>query len=122
MMLDILQLMFQPYTKAEQAAAMEAERSVLQAKEDLKNAGVLGGAMDAVGSGAKIVSSGIGDISGAVGSSVGIVGSGLGKAGKLMSAGVKRHFSSNKLISSAASTPVSGNPMHDNESVNLSEL
>jgi len=121
-MLVILQLMFQPYTKAEQAAAMEAERSVLQAKEDLKKAGVLGGAMDAVGSGAKIVSSGIGEISGAVGSSVGIVGSGLGKAGKLMSAGVKRHFSSNKLISSAASTPVSGNPMHDNESVNLSEL
>lgn len=116
----LLQLRFHPYTKQEQEKAMEDERKFLQAKEDSKNAGVIGGAMDSIASGAKLLTSGIETVGsgvgagvGALGSGVGLVGSGLGKAGKLMTSGVKR-LSSNKLVSSAASTPASGSPLHEN--------
>ncbi|XP_024364591.1 calcium-dependent lipid-binding protein isoform X2 [Physcomitrium patens] len=117
-----ISLKYHPYTKEEQVAAMLAEQNELKAREQMNN-GVIGGAMDAVGGGVKMVGSGISAVGsggsklvgtgvGAVGSSVGIVGSGVVKASRLVSSGVKRLSSSNRLVSTT-STPVNGSPMHE---------
>jgi hypothetical protein len=118
-----IKVLYHPYTKEEQDAAMEAEKKKLEEKERLKNAGIVGSTMDAVGSGVKLVGTGVGMVgsglgaglgagASVVGSGVGIVGSGLGKAGKRLGRVVTRHASSNKLTSPATASPVSASPMH----------
>lgn len=122
-----VKLLYHPYTREEQDRAMAAEKKELELKEKLKNAGVVGGTMDAVGGavggGAKLVGTGLTTVGSggvklvgtgvnAVGSGVGMVGSGVVKAGRMMSSGVKRLSSSNRLVNTT-STPINGSPMHD---------
>lgn len=117
-----LQLLYHPYTREEQELAMAAEKKFLEDKE-ANNDGIVGGAMDAVGGGAKLVGTGITTVGSggvklvgtgvnAVGSGVGMVGSGVVRASRMMTSGVKRLSSSNKLVNTA-STPINGSPMHE---------
>lgn len=118
-----LQLKYHPYTREEQEAAMAAEKKFLEDLTAKNEAGIVGGAMDVVGGGAKLVTTGISTVGSggvklvgtgvnAVGSGVGMVGSGVVRASRMMTSGVKRLSSSNKLANTA-STPINGSPMHE---------
>jgi hypothetical protein len=96
---------------------MAVEKRELVAKEELKNAGVVGGTMDAVGGSVKIVGTGL-STAGAggvklVGTGVGTVGSGVVRASRMMSNGVKRLSGNNRVVNSATPTPVNGSPMRE---------
>jgi hypothetical protein len=118
-----VRLLYHPYTREEQELAMAAEKKFLEDREAKNNDGIVGGAMDVVGGGAKLVGTGITTVGSggvklvgtgvnAVGSGVGMVGSGVVRASRMMSSGVKRLSSSNKLVNTA-STPINGSPMHE---------
>jgi len=88
---------YHPLTREEQVQAMEERKR-------LKEAGLIGSTMDALGDAASLVGSGIGAGVGLVGtgigagvglvgSGIGAVGSGLGKAGKFMGRTVTESFS-----------------------------
>ncbi|CAL4928502.1 unnamed protein product [Urochloa decumbens] len=86
-----LSVLYHPFTREEQVEAMELEKAAMEERKRLKEAGLIGSTMDAlggaaslVGSGVGLVGSGIGAGVGLVGSGIGAVGSGLGKAGKFM--------------------------------------
>ncbi|CAL4920213.1 unnamed protein product [Urochloa decumbens] len=86
-----LSVLYHPFTREEQVEAMELEKAGMEERKRLKEAGLIGSTMDAlggaaslVGSGVGLVGSGIGAGVGLVGSGIGAVGSGLGKAGKFM--------------------------------------
>lgn len=89
---------------------MAVEKREREAKAELKNAGVVGGAMDAVGGGVKIVGSGGVKL---VGTGVGAVGSGVVRASRMVSSGVKRLSGNNRLVNSTTPTPVNGSPMRE---------
>jgi hypothetical protein len=93
------QLHYHQFTKEESLAALELEKAAIEQKKKLKEAGVIGSTMDAVGgvvgsgvglvgtglgAGVGLVGSGIGAGVGLVGTGFGAVGSGLSKAGKFM--------------------------------------
>ena len=111
------QLLYHPYTKEEQDIAMAVEKKQLQAKEELKRAGVIGGTMDAVGGSVKMVGTGLTTVGSGgvklVGTGVGAVGSGVFRASRMMSTGVKRLSSSNRVVNSSTPTPVDGSPMRE---------
>ncbi|KAG0553942.1 hypothetical protein KC19_12G051100 [Ceratodon purpureus] len=112
-----VRLLYHPYTKEEQDIAMAIEKGELEAKEELKNAGVVGGAMDAVGGGVKMVGTGFSTVGSGgaklVGTGVGAVGSGVVRASRMMSSGVKRLSSNHRLVNSASPTPLTGSPMRE---------
>ncbi|XP_039121292.1 synaptotagmin-5 [Dioscorea cayenensis subsp. rotundata] len=100
------------FTKEEQLAALEEEKRLLEERRRLKQAGLIGSTMDALGGAASLVGSGVGMVgtglgagvglvgsgigagAGLVGSGFGAVGSGLSKAGKFMGKSVTGQFSS----------------------------
>ncbi|CAN6286112.1 unnamed protein product [Urochloa humidicola] len=95
-----LSVLYHPFTREEQVEAMELEKAAMEERKRLKEAGLIGSTMDAlggaaslVGSGVGLVGSGIGAGVGLVGSGIGAVGSGLGKAGKFMGRTVTGNFS-----------------------------
>ena len=71
---------------------MEEEKRILEERKKLKEAGVIGSTMDALGSGAGLVGSGIGAgvglVGSGVGAGVGLVGSGVGAGVGLVGSGV----------------------------------
>ncbi|GAA0172064.1 membrane trafficking regulatory protein [Lithospermum erythrorhizon] len=113
-----VKVLYHEFNKEEQLAALEEEKRVLEEKKKLKEAGLIGSTMDAVGTGigtgvglvgsgigagVGLVGSGIGAGVGVVGSGFGAVGSGLSKAGKF----VGRTFTSSSASkrSSGSTTP-----------------
>lgn len=99
-----IKVKYHPFTKEEQLAALEMEKQAIEERQRLKQAGIIGSTMDAVGSGVGFVGTGIGAGVGLVGSGIGAgaglvtsgigaVGSGLGKAGKFMGRTVTGPFS-----------------------------
>lgn len=120
------QLFYHVFNKEEQLAALEEEKLIMEARRKLKEAGVIGSAMDAldgaaslvgsgvgmvgtgIGAGVGLVGSGIGAGVGLVGSGLGAVGSGLSKAGKFMGRSFTGHSSSSRR--SGSTTPVNSTP------------
>ncbi|CAA3024815.1 synaptotagmin-5 [Olea europaea subsp. europaea] len=109
-----IQVFYHEFNKEEQLAALEEEKRILEERKKLKEAGVIGSTMDALGSGVGVVGTGIGAGMGLVGSGIGagagIVGSGLGafssglsKAGKFMGRTITGQSASKR---SGSSTPV----------------
>lgn len=115
-----LKVLYHEFSREEQDAALEAERMMAEEKKKLKEAGVIGSAMDAVDGAVNLVGSGVGlvgsGIGAGVGAGVGIVGSGFGavssglsKAGRFMGRTItgSHSHSSRK---SGSSTPVEAVP------------
>lgn len=85
-----IKVMYHEYTKEEQLAALEEEKRIVDERKKMKEAGMIGSTMDALG----LVGTGVGAGVGIVGSGFGAVGSGLSKAGKFMGKSVTNQFSS----------------------------
>ncbi|XP_039792270.1 calcium-dependent lipid-binding protein-like isoform X2 [Panicum virgatum] len=100
-----LKVMYHPFTKEEQLEALEAEKQAIEERKRLKEAGIIGSTMDAVGGAASLVGSGVGAGVGLVGSGIGAVGSGLGKAGKFMGKTVAGPFSMSRKNGSSSAAP-----------------
>ncbi|XP_010559119.1 PREDICTED: synaptotagmin-4-like [Tarenaya hassleriana] len=116
-----LKVHYHEFNKEEQLAALEEEKRILEDRKKLKEAGVIGSTMDAVGmvgsgigagvgmvgtgigAGVGLVGTGLNSGVGIVGSGLGAVGSGLSKAGKFMGRTITGHSSKR---SSGSSTPV----------------
>ncbi|KAF8655140.1 hypothetical protein HU200_041131 [Digitaria exilis] len=111
-----LKVMYHPFTKEEQLEALEVEKRAIEERKRLKEAGIIGSTMDAVGGAASLVGSGgvglvgsgIGAGVGLVGSGIGAVGSGLGKAGKFM--GKTMPFSMSRKNGSSSNAPQPDQP------------
>ncbi|XP_039804918.1 calcium-dependent lipid-binding protein-like isoform X2 [Panicum virgatum] len=101
-----LKVMYHPFTKEEQFEALEAEKRAIEERKRLKEAGIIGSTMDAVGGAASLVGSGIGAGVGLVGA----VGSGLGKAGKFMGKTVAGPFSMSRKNGSSSAAPQPDQP------------
>ncbi|KAK1376273.1 putative Calcium lipid binding protein [Heracleum sosnowskyi] len=105
-----IKVLYHDFTKEEQYQALEDEKRILEERKKLKEAGVIGSTMDAVGAvgsgigaGVGLVGTGLGAGVGIVGSGFGAVGSGLSKAGKFMGRSITGQSTSKK---SGTSTPV----------------
>jgi hypothetical protein len=125
---SILQVKYHPFTKEEQLEALEMEKQAIEERKRLKEAGVIGSTMDAVGGAASLVGSGVGFVgtgigagiglvgsgigagAGLVGSGIGAVGSGLGKAGKFMGRTVTGPFSMSRKNGSSSTAPQPDQP------------
>ncbi|GFY90326.1 calcium-dependent lipid-binding (CaLB domain) family protein [Actinidia rufa] len=110
------QVLYHQFNNEEQMAALEEEKQILEQRKKLKEAGVIGSTMDAVGSGVGMVGTGIGTgvglVGTGIGAGVGIVGSGFGavgsgltKAGKFMGRTITGQ-SSKRSGGSGTTTPV----------------
>ncbi|KAF3796731.1 Synaptotagmin-5 [Nymphaea thermarum] len=108
---------YHEFNKEEQLAAMEQEKKMLEEREKLKEAGVVGSTMDALDGAASLVGSGVGAGVGLVGSGlgagvglvetgIGAVGSGLGKAGRFVSKTVSNQLGVSLRRGSKSSTTV----------------
>ncbi|XP_010523704.1 PREDICTED: synaptotagmin-4-like [Tarenaya hassleriana] len=113
-----LKVHYHEFNKEEQLEALEEEKRILEERKKLKEAGVIGSTMDAVGmvgsgigAGVGLVGTGLNSGVGMVGSGLGAVGSGLSKAGKFMGRTITGH-SSKRSNGSSSSTPV--NSVQDN--------
>ncbi|KAK9749297.1 hypothetical protein RND81_02G116100 [Saponaria officinalis] len=102
-----LKVVYHPFTKEEQNAALEAEKRSAEEKQKMKEAGVIGSTVDALDGAASLVGSGVGTGIGLVGSGFGAMGSGLSKAGRFMGRTITGHSSSRR---SGSSTPVNSVP------------
>ncbi|KAL1828540.1 hypothetical protein DCAR_0207774 [Daucus carota subsp. sativus] len=105
-----VKVLYHEFNKEEQYQALEDEKRILEERKKLKEAGVIGSTMDAVGAvgsgigaGVGMVGTGLGAGVGIVGSGFGAVGSGLSKAGKFMGRSITGQSTSKK---SGTSTPV----------------
>ncbi|KAI4356847.1 hypothetical protein L6164_000834 [Bauhinia variegata] len=87
-----IKVLYHQFNKEEQLAALEAEKKILEERKKLKEAGIIGSTMDAVGSGVGLVGGGVVAGAGLVGSGVvagaGLVGSGIGAGAGLVGSGV----------------------------------
>ncbi|KAK9758020.1 hypothetical protein RND81_01G201200 [Saponaria officinalis] len=104
-----LKVVYHPFTKEEQNAALEEEKQSAEEKKKMKEAGLIGSTVDALDGAASLVGTGIGSGVGFVGSGLGAVGSSLSKAGRFMGRTITGHSSSRQ---SGSSTPV--NPALEN--------
>ncbi|PSS11736.1 Synaptotagmin-4 like [Actinidia chinensis var. chinensis] len=111
-----IKVLYHQFNDEEQMAALEEEKQILEQRKKLKEAGVIGSTMDAVGSGVGMVGTGIGTgvglVGTGIGAGVGIVGSGFGavgsgltKAGKFMGRTITGQ-SSKRSGGSGTTTPV----------------
>lgn len=73
-----LKVLYHEFNKEEQEAALEAEKRMAEEKKKLKEAGVIGSAMDAVEGAVSLVGSGVGLVGTGLGAGVGLVGTGVG--------------------------------------------
>ncbi|WOL19314.1 synaptotagmin-5-like [Canna indica] len=119
-----IKVLYHPFTKEEQVAALEEEKRIIEERRKMKEAGLIGSTMDALGGAASFVGSGVGMVGTGIGAGVGMVGSGLGagvgmvgsglgavggglsKAGRFMGKSVTGQFSSSK--KNGSPTPVQG--------------
>nr|XP_010934087.1 synaptotagmin-5 isoform X2 [Elaeis guineensis] len=117
----IFEVMYHPFTKDEQLQALEQEKRTLEERRKMKEEGMIGSTMDALGGAASLVGSGVGMVgtgieagvglvgsgigagAGLVGSGFGAVSSGLSKAGKFMGKTVTNQFSSARRNGSSSS-------------------
>ncbi|GLU00512.1 hypothetical protein SLE2022_178760 [Rubroshorea leprosula] len=117
-----LKVYYHEFNKEEQLAALEEEKRILEERNKLKEAGVIGSTMDALDGAASLVGSGVGLVGtgiaggvglvgsgvgagvGMVGTGLGAVGSGLSKAGRFMGRTITGHHS--RRSGSGSSTPV----------------
>ncbi|KAK8965253.1 Synaptotagmin-4 [Platanthera guangdongensis] len=108
-----IKVLYHSLTKAEQLAALEEEKRSLEAKRKMKEAGIVGSTVDAVGGvvggAASLVGTGVtagaGIVGSGVGAGVGIVGSGfhaLSKAGKFMGKTVTNQFNTSRRTGSGS--------------------
>ncbi|KAL0725342.1 hypothetical protein Bca4012_039941 [Brassica carinata] len=112
-----LKVHYHEFNKEEQMAALEEEKKIMEERKKLKEAGMIGSTMDAVGSGlgagvgmvgtgigagVGLVGTGVSSGVGMVGSGFGAVGSGLSKAGRFMGRTITGQTSKR----SGSSTPV----------------
>ncbi|KAK1276441.1 Synaptotagmin-4 [Acorus gramineus] len=109
-----IQVTYHHFNKEEQMVALEEEKRIMEERRKLKEAGMIGSTMDALGSGvgagAGLVAGGIGAGASLVGSGFGAVGSGLSKAGKFMGKSVTGNFGgSSKRNGSTPTTPTPEN-------------
>ncbi|CAM0905709.1 unnamed protein product [Alopecurus aequalis] len=118
-----LKVTYHPFTKEEQLEALESEKKAIEERKRLKEAGVIGSTMDALGGAASLVGSGVGFVgtgvaggvglvgsglgagAGLVGSGIGAVGSGLGKAGKFMGRTVTGQLGMSRKSGSSSTAP-----------------
>ncbi|KAK8946141.1 Synaptotagmin-4 [Platanthera guangdongensis] len=100
-----VKVLYHALSKVEQLAALEEEKSILETRQKLKSAGVIGSTVDAlggaVGGAASLVGTGVSAgaviVGSGLGAGAGLVGSGfhaLSKAGKYMGKTVSQQFSS----------------------------
>lgn len=114
---SFLKVHYHEFNKEEQMAALEEEKKIMEERKRLKDAGMIGSTMDAVGSGlgagvgmvgtgigagVGLVGTGVSSGVGMVGSGFGAVGSGLSKAGRFMGRTITGQTSKR----SGSSTPV----------------
>ncbi|XP_072959348.1 calcium-dependent lipid-binding protein-like [Typha angustifolia] len=107
-----VKVLYHPFTKEEQLEALELEKRAMEERRRMKEAGLIGSTMDALGGAASLVGSGVGLVGtglgagvGLVGSGFGAVGSGLSKAGKFMGKSVTGTFSSAKRNGNTSPAP-----------------
>ncbi|KAM0935165.1 putative C2 domain, calcium-dependent lipid-binding transcriptional regulator, plant [Dioscorea sansibarensis] len=82
-----IKVSYHPFTKEEQMAALEEEKRLLDERRKLKQAGLIGSTMDALGGAASLVGSGVGMVGTGLGAGVGLVGSGIGAGAGLVGSG-----------------------------------
>ncbi|KAJ6825275.1 synaptotagmin-5-like isoform X1 [Iris pallida] len=82
-----LKVMYHAFTKEEQLAAVEEEKRIVEERRKMKEAGMIGSTMDALGGAASMVGSGVGLVGTGVGAGVGLVGSGIGAGAGLVGSG-----------------------------------
>ncbi|KAL2892347.1 Synaptotagmin-4 [Bienertia sinuspersici] len=105
-----MKVMYHPFNKEEQLAALEAEKASAEEKKKMKEAGLIGSTVDALDGAASLVGSGVGFVGTGVGAGVGFVGTGLGavgsgisKAGRFMGRTITGHSGSRR---SGSTTPL----------------
>ncbi|KAL8142177.1 hypothetical protein V2J09_015209 [Rumex salicifolius] len=130
-----VKVLYHAFSKEEQDAAVEAEKKILEERQRLKDAGVIGSTMDALGGAAGFVGTGLGAGANLVGSGLGAginlagsgigagmslagsVGSGFSKAGKFMGRTFTGQSGANRR--SGSTTPL--NPAAGPETATTSE-
>ncbi|KAL6909601.1 hypothetical protein ACP4OV_001882 [Aristida adscensionis] len=103
-----LRVVYHQFRREEQMEAVELEKKAMEERKRLREAGLIGSTMDALGGAALLVGTGIAGGVGLVGSGMGAVGSGLGRAGKLVGRTVTGNFSMSR-SRTELDTPSSGN-------------
>ncbi|URD89452.1 C2 domain [Musa troglodytarum] len=83
-----LKVLYHPFTEEEQKAALEAEKRILEERRKMKEAGLIGSTMDALGGAASLVGSGVGLVGTGLGAGVGLVGTGIGAGVGLVGSGL----------------------------------
>ncbi|XP_038974602.1 synaptotagmin-5-like [Phoenix dactylifera] len=83
-----IMVMYHPFTKDEQLQAVEQEKRTLEERRKMKEAGMIGSTMDALGGAASLVGSGVGLVGTGIGTGVGLVGSGIGAGVGLVGSGI----------------------------------
>ncbi|CAM6114039.1 unnamed protein product [Calypogeia fissa] len=105
----IVELKYHVYTKEESDAAMQHEKELLEAKQKLKEQGLLNSTADALQGAVGGVVGGAGKLAGGaygvVGGGIGMVGGGLLKGGKVISRGLTRKSSRTDVHSPIGSGP-----------------
>ncbi|XP_072957592.1 calcium-dependent lipid-binding protein-like [Typha angustifolia] len=82
-----IKVLYHPFTEEEQQEALEQEKRALEERRKLKEAGLIGSTMDALGGAASLVGSGVGLVGSGLGAGVGLVGSGVGSSVGLIGSG-----------------------------------
>ncbi|KAG1354771.1 synaptotagmin-5 [Cocos nucifera] len=83
-----IKVKYHPFTKEEQLQALEQEKRILEERRKMKEAGLIGSTMDALGGAASLVGSGVGLVGTGIGAGVGLVGTGVGAGVGLVGSGV----------------------------------
>ncbi|KAG6465994.1 calcium-dependent lipid-binding protein-like [Zingiber officinale] len=83
-----IKVLYHPFTKEEQLAALEEEKRILEERKKMKEAGLIGSTMDALGGAASLVGSGVGLVGTGIGAGAGLVGSGIGAGVGLVGSGL----------------------------------
>ncbi|KAJ0962203.1 hypothetical protein J5N97_030031 [Dioscorea zingiberensis] len=84
-----IKVMYHPFTKEEQLIALEEEKKTMEERKKLKEAGLIGSTVDALGGAASIVGSGVGMVGSGIGTGVGLVGTGIGAGVGLVGSGIE---------------------------------
>ncbi|WVZ62808.1 hypothetical protein U9M48_012510 [Paspalum notatum var. saurae] len=83
-----LKVMYHPFTKEEALEALELEKRAIEERKRLKEAGVIGSTMDALGGAASLVGSGVGLVGTGLVGGAGLVGTGIGAGAGLVTSGI----------------------------------
>ncbi|KAJ0971055.1 hypothetical protein J5N97_019014 [Dioscorea zingiberensis] len=115
-----IKVLYHAFTKEEQLAALEEEKRLLEQRRKLKEAGLIGSTMDALGGAASFVGSGVGMVGTGIGAGAGLVGSGLGAGAGLVGSGLGAVGSglskAGKFMGKSVTGPFSGSRKNGNNS------